>query len=239
MEPTVIFVTVLLFACVLQALLRHVGPYVPLDEATPVGRRACQEGSREAAKLRELRWAYRHRGLLVSPPLAYAALSFLYETEVDWLVWPLGGTFVVLGVALRVWAQAHIRFRLRGHRHLATTGPYAIVRNPLYIANVLTCVGATIVSELLWLVPITVLWCMAVYSLVVRQEEARLLRKYGKAYHEYLSAVPRWVPRALSLTGLGRASGEHLRAAFLVEARGLLVLVPYVIKEAASTWLGR
>ena len=106
-------------------------------------------------KARALRWIYRHRGLMAAPPLIYALMSFRCETEQDWLVWPLGGLLVVAGVALRVWAQAHIRFRLRLRRHLATTGPYAIVRNPLYIANSAICVGCTIASELLWLVPVT------------------------------------------------------------------------------------
>ena len=186
-------------------------------------------------KARALRWIYRHRGLMAAPPLIYALMSFHWETELDWLIWPLGGLLVLAGVALRVWAQAHIRFRLKLRRHLATTGPYAIVRNPLYIANTLICVGCTIASELLWLVSITILWCAAVYSLVVRQEEGRLLRKYGHAYRQYASAVPRWVPRRLAAGSVGGA-GKFVRAALFVETHTALAIVPYILKEVVSPW---
>jgi len=194
--------------------------------------------TRAVSDIRVPRWVYHYRNLLAAPPLVYAALSFHLETEEDWLIWPLGALIVVLGVALRVWAQAHIRVRLRVSRRLVTAGPYAIVRNPLYIANTLICVGATIVSELLWLVPVTLVWCAVVYSVVVRQEEPRLLRKYGEPYHRYVSAVPRWVPRTPGVKNLGMVN-EHLCAALAVEIPCLLILLPYVVKEAVSPWFER
>ena len=206
-----------------------------LTEVVPVGEPTESGG---ASRGRTLRWVYHHRGLLAAPPVVFAMFCFACEIEHDWLIWPLGTAIVALGVALRVWAQAHIRFRLSGHRHLATTGPYAIVRNPLYIANTLICVGAVITSELLWLVPIAVLWCMGVYSLVVRQEEPRLLHKYGEVYSQYLAAAPRWVPRQLRPHGLGGARG-HLLGALLVEVPCLLILVPFLIKEVVPSWFGQ
>jgi protein-S-isoprenylcysteine O-methyltransferase Ste14 len=182
-----------------------------------------------------LRQVYHARGWLVSPPLAFAALCYYRETEVDWLVWPSGLAIVLAGVALRVWAQEHIRFRLRMQRHLATTGPYAIVRNPLYIANTLICVGATVLSELLWLVPVTVVWCAIIYSLVVRQEEARLLGKYGDHYRIYLSAVPQWLPRFCRPQRLGFIT-EYLPRALLIEVSCLGIILPFVLKELVSPW---
>ena len=177
-----------------------------------------------------LRRIYHLRGLLASPPVIFAMFCTYGETEEDWLIWPLGGLLVALGVAMRVWAQEHIRFRLRMGRHLATTGPYALVRNPLYIGNTLMCLGAVVASELLWMVPVTLVWCAVVYSLVVRQEEARLLRKYGEPYQQYLAAVPRWFPRTQRGRNLALIT-DSLRASLLVELPCLLILLPFVLKE--------
>lgn len=235
MELALAFLAVLLLVVAADAFLRHHAPRDGHDDASATRATRPRRKRREDLSSRALRWVYHARGTLVAPPLAFAALFFRLETENDWLVWPVGTLAVGLGVALRIWAQAHIRFRLKGHRHLTTSGPYATVRNPLYIANTLICVGATIVSELLWVVPVTLAWCAVVYSLVVRQEEARLAKKYGEAYHRYVSAVPRWVPRTLPVQGLGQAR-EHLRAALLVEAPCLLILLPYVGKELVSPW---
>jgi protein-S-isoprenylcysteine O-methyltransferase Ste14 len=183
-----------------------------------------------------MRQIYHARGLLVSPPLIFAALCVWRETEADWLVWGLGSAFVAAGVALRVWAQAHIRFRSRPHgehRHLATTGPYALVRNPLYIANTLICIGATFASELFWMVPVTLAWCAGLYSVVVRQEEMRLEGKYGDAWRAYAAAAPRWLPESLQTRSLGSAAG-YVPRAMRVELPCVFVLAPYVVKELLS-----
>jgi protein-S-isoprenylcysteine O-methyltransferase Ste14 len=185
-----------------------------------------------------LRQVYHARGLLASLPLVFAAVCFWHEFEDERVIWPLAVALVCVGVALRVWSQAHIRFRLRVGRHLTTTGPYALVRNPLYIANTLICLGATVASELFWLLPITAAWCALLYTLVVRQEEQRLEQQYGQAYRDYMAAVPRWVPRARLGRALGRAAG-HVGRSLLTEMPCLLVLVPFVAKELLSPWLGQ
>lgn len=218
---------VIAFQLALRRLARRARPgrrgHMPSSEGTPA--RGWAERSQ--------RLLYHTRNLLVAPPLVYVTFSFSYETEEAWLIWPLGLGIVALGVALRVWAQSHIRFRLGPRRRLTTTGPYAIIRNPLYVANTAICVGATVLSELLWMAPVMMVWCGVVYSLVVRQEEARLTRKYGDAYREYLKAVPRWLPRSL-----GRRVEAHaiayLRSALLVELPCLIIVVPFAIKEIVS-----
>jgi hypothetical protein len=69
-----------------------------------------------------------------------------------------------------------------------------------------------------------------VYSLVVRQEEARLLQKYGEPYQQYLAAVPRWFPRTLSFGNLGLVT-DFLPASLLVELPCLTILIPFILKE--------
>ena len=191
---------------------------------------------KESVECEVPRWIYRHRGLFVTPPLIYAFLSCHWEVENEWLIWPVAAFFVLLGVAIRVWAQQHIRFRLHEKRHLTTTGPYALTRNPLYIANTLICVGLTAASELFWMAPITLVWCAIVYSLVVRYEEGRVLRKYGRPFQQYMAAVPRWMPRSLKREGLELVT-PWLPAAFAVELCCVLTLVPYLFKEWVEPWL--
>jgi len=187
--------------------------------------------------MRELvpRWVYRFRGVLISLPTVFALLCFFRETEDDRLIWPLGVSIFVLGLLLRVWAQQHIRRRLKAPKHLVTTGPYSLVRNPLYIGNILMCLGVTVVSELLWLVPATVLWCVVLYSIVVRHEEERLLRRYGEPYRRYALEVPRWFPLSWHFRNMGLIN-EYFRASMVSEVYCLLWLLPYVFKEIISQW---
>ena len=102
------------------------------------------------------RWVYRVRNFFAGAPLFFAFISHAYEIEADGIIWPLGVGIVLVGIALRIWAQQHLRYRLKVHKQLTTTGPYEFVRNPLYIGNAIMCVGATIASELLWMIPITI-----------------------------------------------------------------------------------
>lgn len=180
-------------------------------------------------------WAFRFRGVLAAVPLIIAAVTFRWETERDVLLWSVALTLVGLGTALRTWAQQHLHHRLRITLQLTRTGPYALIRNPLYVGNTLICVGATFASELLWMVPVTLLWCLVLYSVVVRYEESVLQANYGDEYRSYVASVPRWIPRRLSAN---RAFiNQHLGRSLLVEARSLLILVPFVAKELISPWL--
>ena len=110
------------------------------------------------------------------------------------------------------------------------TGPYSFVRNPIYIGNVLICLGATVMSELLWLTPITLIYCWGIYSLAVRYEETYLLGKYGESYRRYMEEAPRWYPKALRFKNIGLMN-EYLRQSVVVEIHCFLLLLPYILKE--------
>lgn len=182
------------------------------------------------------KWIYRFRGKLVSPPLVLAALSFSSETENDRLIWLLGISVFLFGFVLRIWAQQHIHYRLKVYKQLTTTGPYSFVRNPIYIGNTLLCLGATVASELLWFVPVTLFWCIGIYALVVRYEEVCLLDQYGESYCRYMLKVPRWFPRTMPFKNMGLIN-EHFRKSVVAEIHCLLLLLPYILKEVISPWL--
>ncbi|MBI2435766.1 MAG: isoprenylcysteine carboxylmethyltransferase family protein [Candidatus Hydrogenedentes bacterium] len=175
--------------------------------------------------------AYRWRGVLMAPPYLALILVTLAETEHDAIVWPLGMGVFAAGVGLRIWAQMHLHYRLRVRKKLTTTGPYARVRNPIYIANTTMLLGLTFMSEVLWFLPVMLLWCMAVYSLVVRREEAHLSEKYGEPYRQFLRDVPRWLPRFSLRPGLATDARSFLWPSVLAELHCLLWLVPLLGKE--------
>lgn len=182
------------------------------------------------------RIANRFRGLLISPPLIIALFPFNYETEIDWLIWPLGCSIFLLGMVLRIWAQQHLHHRLKVKKCLTTTGPYSFIRNPLYAGNMFMCLGATITSELLWLAPITLFCCFSIYSLVVHYEEEHLAEKYGEPYQRYLSEVPRWLPRAIRFRNLTLIN-RYFLASIVAEIRCPLLLLPYAFKEFILRWI--
>lgn len=178
--------------------------------------------------------AYRWRGPLMAPLYLVLVSVFVGETECDSYVWPVGLILFFVGVALRVWAQTHLHYRLSVRKTLTTTGPYTFVRNPIYIANTLMLVGLTVLSELLWWIPVTLVWCAIIYSLVVRREERHLLEKYGDPYRVYVKTVPRWIPlrpRNREDVGLAR---RFVWSSLRAEAHCLLLLLPLIGKEVLS-----
>lgn len=175
-------------------------------------------------------WVYRFRGYLVLPPLILTLICDHWEIEADFITWPLGTFLVLLGTGLRIWAQQHLHYRLKYHKILTVTGPYSFVRNPIYIGNILIYLGATVISELLWFVPITFFYYLGLYSLAVRYEEAHLLEKYGEPYRSYMVKIPRWFPKAMRFENM-RQMNEYLGESIVIELPCLFILLPYIIKE--------
>ncbi len=104
-----------------------------------------------------------------------------------------GVPLVVLGEGLRVWASGHIDKT----RSLATGGPYAHTRNPLYLGSVIMAVGLAIASASLWVGLLAVVYLAAFYPHVIQEEAAFLRQKFPEQYAAWESAVPLFRPRVL------------------------------------------
>jgi protein-S-isoprenylcysteine O-methyltransferase Ste14 len=103
----------------------------------------------------------------------------------------LGFALVVAGEALRVWASGHIEKT----RRLATGGPYAHTRNPLYVGSVVMAAGLAVASASLLTAAVVALYLLAFYPSVIR-EEARFLRaRFPDEYGPWADAVPIFFPR--------------------------------------------
>jgi protein-S-isoprenylcysteine O-methyltransferase Ste14 len=176
------------------------------------------------------RLAYLYRGHLVCVPLIVAIFCTWHEYDHHAPAWVAAGIVFGVGLWIRIWAQQHLRFRITRNMVLTRTGPYGLMRNPIYVGNTLICLGLVVASQLLWLVPVALLVCMGVYTAVVRHEERKLTRVYGEPYAEYLNEVPRWFPK--------RPDGyrpewinDQWKPSLRAEAYNLLLLVPFILKE--------
>ena len=102
-----------------------------------------------------------------------------------------GACVSVLGLATRAWAAGHIR----KNAQLATSGPYAFTRNPLYLGSFLLGLGFTIASGQLVLGLLFVALFLGIYFPVMRVEASTLAELFGKDYEVYKRSVPLFFPR--------------------------------------------
>lgn len=113
-----------------------------------------------------------------------------------------GFLLVAGGEAIRFWGVSIAGSETRttgrvGGTYLITNGPFAYVRNPLYVGNMLMYAGVGVMSMALfpWLLLVATVWFYVQYSLIVTQEEEYLAAQFGKAYEDYEGAVGRFFPR--------------------------------------------
>lgn len=101
---------------------------------------------------------------------------------------------IVAGLLLRSWAAGTLRKR----KQLAVTGPYALIRHPLYVGSLLLVGGfATLVNFhpllCLALVPLA-----AIYALAIHSEERHLSRLFPTLWPAYAAVAPRFLPKRLT-----------------------------------------
>ena len=131
-------------------------------------------------------------------PLGFMfAVFYFWRARPDWRSLAIGGVVAALGVFLRAMASGHVK----KNEELATTGPYAYSRNPLYLGSIIIAIGFAVAARDVWVaVGILVLFVL-IYVPVIRSEEAFLRQQFAD-YDSYVSRVPRIVPNTIWLAGL-------------------------------------
>jgi len=139
-------------------------------------------------------------------PFLVAMVAFAQPSIQTLLV---GGCVAILGELIRFWGVAIAGSETRttgdvGGTYLITNGPFAFVRNPLYVGNILLYAGAAVMSNALfpWLLIITIVWFYVQYTLIVSKEEEYLAQRFGDAYADYAAKVGRFFPRITPYVGL-------------------------------------
>lgn len=125
--------------------------------------------------------------------LAWAAIPILIlSSNMNDRTFRWGIITMILGELIRFWALGFIE--KKGEK-LAMSGPYAFVRNPLYVGNFFLGLGITI---LVWNWMITVLFLvgfLGIYTGTIRGEEKYLRERHGKTFEDYCAHVRAFFPR--------------------------------------------
>jgi protein-S-isoprenylcysteine O-methyltransferase Ste14 len=108
----------------------------------------------------------------------------------------LGAFISLLGLAIRASAAGY----LKKDRELATSGPYARARNPLYFGSAILAGGFMIAGNSIWGAILAAAYFGIFYYFVMRNEEQGLRKHFGAAFDEYAARVPLFFP---SLTAHG------------------------------------
>lgn len=96
-----------------------------------------------------------------------------------------------LGATLRYWASGYLRKDARP----AVGGPYAWVRNPLYLGTYVMAVGTALSTGNVYLLVGLSLTFAFLYNTIIGDEETKLREIFGAPYALYCSLVPRLFPR--------------------------------------------
>jgi protein-S-isoprenylcysteine O-methyltransferase Ste14 len=107
------------------------------------------------------------------------------------------GTMVMLaGAAVRLWSNC---YAIKMDK-LTTSGPYAFVRNPLYLGTAMIMLGVAVVLNIYPLGGVFFAVAAIVYYRTIRSEERMLTKKFGEDFLDYLRHVPAMIPRLTPYT---------------------------------------
>lgn len=135
-------------------------------------------------------------------PIPFILIMFLYANPNIWSI-IIGFLIALLGEGIRIWGVSWAGSETRttgggvGGSFLVISGPFAYVRNPLYVGNILMYTGLGIMSFALfpYLQIIGIVFFYFQYKLIVEEEEAYLLKTFGDDYKNYTQNVSRFLPK--------------------------------------------
>lgn len=124
--------------------------------------------------------------------------STLLESVVD----SIGLTVTFFGQLLRISARGYKSQQINDNASLVTTGPYSLVRHPMYLGSFLIGLGIVIVLLRIWTIPVYIILYSLWYGWQIYIEEKHLCQKFGQAYQDYSKTTPRFFPSVKDLIGL-------------------------------------
>jgi protein-S-isoprenylcysteine O-methyltransferase Ste14 len=150
-------------------------------------------------------------------PIPFLVLMLLFARPTT-LSLAVGFVVAVGGEILRFWGVSYAGSETRttatvGGTQLVTSGPYAHVRNPLYVGNILMYMGIGIMSNALmpYLQAIAFVYFVFQYAAIISLEEGYLSRKFT-AWGDYAPKVNRFVPKLRGFQGNDKLHPDLARA---------------------------
>jgi protein-S-isoprenylcysteine O-methyltransferase Ste14 len=109
----------------------------------------------------------------------------------------IGAGLLAIWLCWHIWCIRTIR-RWWVHSQLCTTGPYRYVRHPIYAgASLLASLSISLMFNS-WIVLLLPVFMFAIYSFLVRKEEAMMTAVFGEEYQRYAAKTGRLFPRIFS-----------------------------------------
>lgn len=143
-------------------------------------------------------------------------------------LWWAGLAIATLGEAVRTWASGYL-FK---NESLATTGPFSVVRNPLYLGSFFLGFGITLMGGRLLLIALYPVIFLPIYVKRIEQEEAVLVEHFGDEATAYFERIPRLVPQLSTFQPAG-ILWDLRRVVYIHREWGNWLLLTMV---AAWTW---
>ena len=168
-------------------------------------------------------------------PLGFAfAILYFWLARPTWRSLAIGSVLVIPGLLIRALASGHVR----KNEALATSGPYAYTRNPLYLGSLLIGIGFAVAARSWWIGVVLVVMFFVIYLPVIRGEEAYLRERFPE-FHEYARRVPRMFPRltpASSDVGGGFSMELYLKHREWNALLGSAAIVVALIVKMEMSW---
>ncbi len=141
----------------------------------------------------------------------------------------IGLSLALVGMLIRLYASGFIV----KNEELATNGPYALVRHPLYTGNILIIIGFALSHSSWWALPLAVLFFLFYYPTAIEYEDRKLRSLFAEPWELWAKDVPALLPAfgnvslmsggSWSLAKSARRNGELFIAAYLLLCMGLVV----------------
>lgn len=144
----------------------------------------------------------------------------LVGQPIAWLLW-VGVALSTLGMLVRLWASGYVM----KNEVLATVGPYARVRHPLYVGNLLICAGFCAASGLWWSVPVALAILFFFYPQTIRYEDQKLRRLFPGDWDRWAGETRALLPRLSPYEGNGERVPWSLKRSFLRNGEPLHILL--------------
>ena len=149
-----------------------------------------------------------------------AAFAWLSKPDLESLLYGL--PISLMGLLVRAWATGHLEKNIR----LAESGPYAYVRNPLYMGTLLVAAGLVVATRRWILAALFAAVFLLIYLPVVELEEQHLAELFSN-FRAYADRVPAFWP---SLTG--RQTAQKFRWSLYLKNREYQALLGFLLGEA-------
>ena len=179
-------------------------------------------------------------------PLPFIVIMLIYENANIWSL-VVGFLMIIIGELIRLWGVSWAGSETRttdkpGGTFLVISGPFAYMRNPLYLGNIIIYLAIGVMSFAIF--PYLQIFALAFffiqYYFIIRSEEEFLTTKYGDQYRKYSAYVNRFIPRLTpyKVRGIEQPSFKF-KAGFKSEKRTLQAISILTLTIFFMWFIGR